>query len=86
MRWQSVNSRRSSHAKEATRDETEDRNHRRRQRRKCIARGLERSGYQVRAVGKEPAQVRDTGQWAEVIVLAVPYCAADEASGNSVTG
>ena len=55
----------------------------------ALRRGLERSGYQVRAVGKEPAQVRETGQWAEVIVLAVPYGAVDDALrelGNGVNG
>ena len=45
----------------------------------ALRRGLERSGYQVRAVGKDPAQVRETGQWAEVIMLAVPYGAVDDA-------
>jgi predicted dinucleotide-binding enzyme len=44
-----------------------------------LRRGLERSGYQVRAVGKDPGQVRETGQWADVIVLAVPYGAIDDA-------
>ena len=55
----------------------------------ALRRGLERSGYQVRAVGKEPAQVRETGQWAEVIVLAIPYGAVDDALrelGEGVNG
>ena len=34
--------------------------------------GLERAGYPVRAVGKEPAGVKEAGEWAEVLVLAVP--------------
>jgi 8-hydroxy-5-deazaflavin:NADPH oxidoreductase len=45
----------------------------------ALHRGLERSGYEVRAVGKDPVEVRETGQWAEVIVLAVPYGAIDDA-------
>jgi predicted dinucleotide-binding enzyme len=45
----------------------------------ALRRGLERAGYQVRAVGKEPAHVRETGQWAEIIMLAVPYGAVDDA-------
>ncbi len=45
----------------------------------ALRRGLERSGYDVRAVGKDPAKVRETGQWAEVIMLAVPYGAIDDA-------
>lgn len=55
----------------------------------ALRRGLERSGYQVRAVGKEPAQVRETGQWAEIIMLAVPYGAVDDALrelGEGVNG
>ena len=55
----------------------------------ALHRGLERSGYEVRAVGKDPAEVRETGNWAEVIVLAVPYGAIDDAVrelGESVNG
>ena len=55
----------------------------------ALRRGLERSGYQVRAVGKDPAQVRETGHWAEVIMLAVPYDAVDDALrelGDGVNG
>ena len=55
----------------------------------ALRRGLERSGYQVRAVGKDPAQVRETGHWAEVIMLAVPYGAVDDALrelGDGVNG
>ena len=44
----------------------------------ALRRGLERSGYDVRVVGKDPAKVRETGQWAEVIMLAVPYGAIDD--------
>lgn len=55
----------------------------------ALRRGLERSGYEVRAVGKEPPEVREAGNWAEVIVLAVPYGAIDDAVrelGESVNG
>jgi predicted dinucleotide-binding enzyme len=55
----------------------------------ALRRGLERSGYAVRAVGKEPALVRETGQWAEVLVLAIPYGAVDDALrelGEGVNG
>jgi predicted dinucleotide-binding enzyme len=54
-----------------------------------MRRGLERSGYQVRTVGKDPAQVRETGGWADVIVLAVPYGAVDDVVrelGDTVNG
>jgi predicted dinucleotide-binding enzyme len=55
----------------------------------ALRRGLERVGYPVRAVGKEPAKVHETGSWAEVIVLAVPYAAFPDALaelGDAVTG
>src|SRR5687767_13560389 len=55
----------------------------------ALRRGLERAGYEVRTVGKEPAQVRETGHWADVIVLAVPYGAIDDAVrelGDTVNG
>ena len=55
----------------------------------ALRRGLERSGYDVRAVGKDPVQVRETGTWAEVVVLAVPYGAIDDAVaelGGSISG
>lgn len=48
----------------------------------AIKRGLERAGYEVRAVGKEPKQVTATAAWAEVLVLAVPYSAI----GSALTG
>jgi 8-hydroxy-5-deazaflavin:NADPH oxidoreductase len=45
----------------------------------ALARGLQRAGYEVRTVGKDPQGVRDTGRWAEVVILAVPYGAVDDA-------
>ena len=45
----------------------------------ALARGLTRAGYQARAVGKSPGQVKDTGAWADVLILAVPYAAIDDA-------
>jgi predicted dinucleotide-binding enzyme len=55
----------------------------------ALRRGLERAGYQVRAVGKNPGEVKDTGGWADVVILAVPYGAIDDAIaelGNSIAG
>jgi predicted dinucleotide-binding enzyme len=54
-----------------------------------LARGLERAGYDVRAVGSDPAKVKETGQWSEVVILAVPYSAVDDAVrelGASIQG
>lgn len=44
----------------------------------AIRRGLERAGYEVRSVGKDPPRVRETASWGEVIILAVPYAAVGE--------
>jgi predicted dinucleotide-binding enzyme len=55
----------------------------------ALARGLERAGYGVRAVGNEPAKIKETGEWAEVVILAVPYGAVDDAIrelGASIQG
>jgi 8-hydroxy-5-deazaflavin:NADPH oxidoreductase len=42
----------------------------------ALRRGLERAGYEVRAGGK--GQVKETGRWGDVVVLAVPYGAIDD--------
>jgi len=55
----------------------------------ALRRGLERAGYEVRAVGKDPNQVKETGEWADVVILAVPYGAIDDAVaelGNGING
>jgi hypothetical protein len=44
----------------------------------ALARGLQRAGHEVRAVGKDPGAIRDTAGWAEVVVLAVPFGALDD--------
>jgi 8-hydroxy-5-deazaflavin:NADPH oxidoreductase len=48
----------------------------------ALKRGLDRAGYQVRTVGKEPNQflegVRETAKWADIIILAVPFTAVDD--------
>jgi predicted dinucleotide-binding enzyme len=48
----------------------------------ALRRGLERAGYDVRTVGNDPAQVKDTGRWADVVMLAVPYGAVDAVVGE----
>ncbi len=55
----------------------------------ALARGLERSGNEVKAAGSDPHAVRETASWAEVVVLAVPYGAIDpvvKAAGDALTG
>jgi hypothetical protein len=44
----------------------------------ALRHGLERSGYEARSVGHDPALVRETASWGDVIVLAVPFTAIDE--------
>lgn len=55
----------------------------------ALRRGLERSGYEVRAAGQEPGQTKETGQWADVVMIAVPYGAiADVVAelGDGISG
>lgn len=55
----------------------------------ALRRGLERAGHEVKSVGKDPPRVRETAAWGEVIILAVPYPAIDEAireMGDAVRG
>lgn len=39
----------------------------------ALGAGLTRNGHRVRAVGRDPASVRSAGEFADVIILAVPY-------------
>ncbi len=44
----------------------------------ALERGLERAGYEVRAVGHDANAVRGCGEWADVIILAVPFRAIED--------
>jgi 8-hydroxy-5-deazaflavin:NADPH oxidoreductase len=44
----------------------------------ALARGLERAGHDVRAVGSDQAAMRDTTAWASIAILAVPFGAIDD--------
>ena len=44
----------------------------------ALERGLVRAGFEVRAVGHDPDAVRGCGDWADVIILAVPFRAIEE--------
>jgi predicted dinucleotide-binding enzyme len=55
----------------------------------ALERGLSRAGHQVKSVGKDPAAVRETAAWAEVVFLAIPFGAVDDtlgALGTAVDG
>ena len=54
----------------------------------ALARGLGRK-HEVRTVGKEPAEVRQTAEWSELIVIAVPFGQVDAAAkeiGDAANG
>ena len=44
----------------------------------ALARGLERTGVEVKTVGKDPAAVSALAAWGDIIILAVPFPAVDE--------
>jgi len=55
----------------------------------ALARGLQRAGYEVRAVGKDKSAVRETVSWGEIVLLAVPFGAIDDVvqtSGEGLVG
>jgi predicted dinucleotide-binding enzyme len=55
----------------------------------ALARGLGRSGGEVRSAGNDPAAVGAVAAWAEVVVLAVPFAALDQVvatAGEALTG
>jgi predicted dinucleotide-binding enzyme len=45
----------------------------------ALARGLTREGHEVKAVGKDPSAVRGVSDWAQVVILAVPFGAVSDA-------
>jgi hypothetical protein len=51
--------------------------------------GLARAGHEVRAVGRGPGAVREAGEFAQIVILAVPFGQIDNAVqelGSSVAG
>ena len=55
----------------------------------ALARGLQRAGHEVRAVGNDKPAIRDVAGWGEVVILAVPYGAIDDAvkaAGDALVG
>lgn len=54
----------------------------------AIQRGLERVGYKVRAVAERP-EVHEAASWGELIIIAVPFGAVDDAlkeMGDAIAG
>lgn len=48
----------------------------------ALALGLERAGHDVRTVGEDPKRTEETADWAEVVMLAVPFAAIDDVVSN----
>lgn len=48
----------------------------------AIQRGAEKSGYPVRTTGADPIEVRNAAVWGEIVILAVPAPARQEAIKN----
>src|SRR4051812_26337850 len=48
----------------------------------AIRKGAERAGYEVRATSSDPADVQAAGTWGDVIILAVPAAARQDALKN----
>ena len=44
-----------------------------------IRRGLEGAGYEVKSAGRDQKELRAVASWGEVIILAIPFGALDEA-------
>ncbi|HEY2029162.1 MAG TPA: NAD(P)-binding domain-containing protein, partial [Myxococcales bacterium] len=45
----------------------------------ALQKGVEKAGYEVRATGSDAKDVRAAGEWAEIIILAVPGPARQDA-------
>jgi predicted dinucleotide-binding enzyme len=48
----------------------------------ALERGVKRAKREVRAVGDDKAQVRATAEWADLLILAVPFGALDDVAAN----
>lgn len=48
----------------------------------ALEKGVAKAGYEVRSTGADPKDVRAAGQWADVIILAVPAPARRDALQN----
>lgn len=55
----------------------------------ALRRGLEGAGYEVKSAEHDPKEVRATAAWGEIVILAVPFGAIDDAlrvMGDAVQG
>ncbi len=52
-------------------------------------RGLKRAGHDVRMAGRDPAAIRATASWSEIVLLAVPFGAINDVvagAGEALAG
>jgi predicted dinucleotide-binding enzyme len=55
----------------------------------ALKRGLEGGGYEVKSAGRDPKDLRAIAAWGDVVILAIPYGALDDAlrvMGDAVQG
>ena len=55
----------------------------------ALARGLQKAGREVKTVGNDKPRIRETADWADIVILAVPYPALGsvvEAAGSGLDG
>jgi len=55
----------------------------------ALKKGFGAAGYEVKNVGRDPKDVRTTATWGDIVILAIPYGAIDDAlrvMGDAVQG
>lgn len=55
----------------------------------ALKQGLQNAGYDVRAVGNDESEIRETATWSNIVLLAVPFGAIDnvlQAAGDLLGG
>jgi predicted dinucleotide-binding enzyme len=48
----------------------------------ALQQGAQRAGYEVRATSADPKEVREAGAWADIVILAIPAPAREDAIKN----
>lgn len=51
----------------------------------ALEQGARKAGYDVRTTGSDPREVRDASAWGDIIVLAIPASARQDAIRNLAT-
>lgn len=48
----------------------------------ALQKGAEKAGYEVHSAGSDPREIRAAGAWGDIIILAIPASARQDAIGN----